>query len=222
MKLNFNRKELMLDLKLAVIRTYNISFLPYKIETLYNTMLMRIFRVVGGFSLILIISGKYNLFFEILHPVIFVLGIIQSILISIIFLIKLVYGLYIIIFKPELFIIRNSPVRPISSFLTRVLTCAKYGCQGVGVGTSLLSTAMATDEVLAASGRPRVCIPFIAARFNDVFGEPFGDEHMKNLKEAAKSENPEPKPLDIPKMWDDLSLEQRNEIIELVNSKTKK
>ena len=91
MKLNFNRKELMLDLKLAVIRTYNISFLPYKIETLYNTMLMRIFRVVGGFSLILIISGKYNLFFEILHPVIFVLGIIQSILISIIFLIKLVY-----------------------------------------------------------------------------------------------------------------------------------
>ena len=67
-----------------------------------------------------------------------------------------------------------------------------------------------------------LCIPFIAARFNDVFGEPFGDEHMKNLKEAAKSENPEPKPLDIPKMWDDLSLEQRNEIIELVKSKTKK
>ena len=71
MKFNFNRKKFMLILKLALIKTYNISFLPNRIDTLYNTMLMRIFRVIGGFSLILIITGNYNLFFEILHPVIF-------------------------------------------------------------------------------------------------------------------------------------------------------
>ena len=152
MKLNFNRKELMLDLKLAVIRTYNISFLPYKIETLYNTMLMRIFRVVGGFSLILIISGKYNLFFEILHPVIFVLGIIQSILISIIFLIKLVYGLYIIIKKPELFEVRNSPLNAYATRIAKLLACAKYNCQSVGLSIGVLAGALSIDTFLESIG----------------------------------------------------------------------
>lgn len=222
MKFNFNRKKFMLILKLALIKTYNISFLPNRIDTLYNTMLMRIFRVIGGFSLILIITGKYNLFFDFVIPIILFLGIIQSILISIIYIIKIVYGLYIIIFKPELFEIRNSPINPLATFLARVLTCAKYGCQGVGVGASLLATAMATDEVLAASGRPRVLIPFIANRINDVFGEPLGPENINNLSEAAKLEKPEPKIPNFQKIWDDLNQEQRDEVIEFVKKLSKK
>lgn len=104
------------------------------------------------------------------------------------------------------------------------MTCAKYGCQGVGVGTSVIVATVAMDEILAASGRPRVCISLIADRFNDVFGKPMDPENYKNMSEAVNLEKPGASGSDInlPEVWDNLTPEQREAVIKFVKEKTKK
>ena len=160
------------DIYLGFRKAYDISLLPRRVELIYTSYVIRILRVIGGFCMVLVLTGKYSLFVKELHILIFIAALLQSILISIIFIIKFVYGLYIIIKKPEIFEVRNSPLNPFSTLLARALTCAKWGCQGIAGGTGILAGAVSYDTLLEASGREKIFMPFIARTFNDVFGEP--------------------------------------------------
>ena len=110
---------------LAFKKANSISLLPRKIEVYYNYLYMRIFRVLGGICLVLVLTGKYSLFGEEIHIFIFILALIQSFLIIIINLIKFFYGLYIIIKKPNIFEVRNSPFNYLSIHLTRLIVCVR-------------------------------------------------------------------------------------------------
>ena len=115
------------DIYLGFRKAYDISLLPRRVELIYTSYVIRILRVIGGFCMVLVLTGKYSLFVKELHILIFIAALLQSILISIIFIIKFVYGLYIIIKKPEIFEVRNSPLNSFSTLLARALTCAKWG-----------------------------------------------------------------------------------------------
>ena len=115
------------DIYLGFRKAYDISLLPRRVELIYTSYVIRILRVIGGFCMVLVLTGKYSLFVKELHILIFIAALLQSILISIIFIIKFVYGLYIIIKKPEIFEVRNSPLNPFSTLLARALTCAAEG-----------------------------------------------------------------------------------------------
>ena len=102
---------------LAFKKAYSISLLPKRVEVLYSSLYMRIFRVLGGVCLVLVLTGKYSLFEEEVHILIFIPALIQSFLIILMGIIKFFYGLYIIIKKPSVFEVRNSPLNPFSSHL---------------------------------------------------------------------------------------------------------
>lgn len=188
------KKNFLLGLK----KSYSISFLPSKLEKIYSSIFIRILRVIGGFCLALVITGRYTIFYKELHILIFTFAIIQSILIMCISLIKFFYGLYLIIYKPELFEVRNSPLNNFASHLARVISCARIGC-GAAVGTTgVLAAAVTYDTILEATGREKVFVPMIAKFYNDIFGEPMTPENYKNLKEGL-SVLPAPENFDVDK-----------------------
>ena len=168
-------------------KAYSISFLPVKVEYFYNLLLVRIFRVIGGVCILLTLTGKYTLVLDQLQILVLIIAIIHITTIIIIQIIKVVYGLYIIIKKPELFEVRNSPLEPFATYIARLIACAKFGCQTAGVGTGIIAGGVTIDTFLEATGREKVFIPTMAKIFNDVFGEPMSQTHMKNLKDGMKS-----------------------------------
>ena len=91
----------------AVVKVWNLPKLPLKLNNFYNHIFVRFFRVLGGFSLVIML-GEYhiNLPFY-LQNIIDFLGLVQAAQMVFIGLIKIVYGLYIFKYHPELFEIRN-------------------------------------------------------------------------------------------------------------------
>ena len=177
------RNKTIQDMQLGFKKAYSISFLPPKVEYYYNLLLIRIFRVIGGFCIVLTLTKNYTLVLEELQIVVLIIASVHITILIIIQIIKLVYGLYIIIKKPELFEVRNSPYNFPASRYARLLVCAKYGCQGVGIGTGIT-----LDTFLESTGRDKVFLPTFAKLFNDVFGEPMSSQNHKNLKDTMKQE----------------------------------
>ena len=61
-KKNYN--AIMRDIGLGFKKAYSISLLPARVEVFYSSLAMRIFRVVGGASIALVLTGKYILFYK--------------------------------------------------------------------------------------------------------------------------------------------------------------
>ena len=204
------------DIYLGFKKAYSISLLPLKVELFHSHYLTRIFRVLGGLSIGLVLTGKYELFPKTAHIVIFILSLMHAIFIIIIFCIKAIYGLYIIIKRPDIFEVRNSPLNNFASHLARVLVCAKYACQGMAGGTGVLAAAITYDTILEASGRDKVFVPFIAKLFNDVYGHPMNTQHQSNLNTAVNNVTPDDKDHHIAQEYASLNPQQKEELIKIV------
>nr|WVH38238.1 hypothetical protein [Trametes gibbosa] len=85
------------NMRLGLKKVNCISLLPTKVEALYYSLMIWIFRVIGGICLAKIITRKYAIFYKELHIIILIAATIQSILIISISLIKGFYGLYFMI-----------------------------------------------------------------------------------------------------------------------------
>lgn len=85
----------------------SIPTLPPKIEKYYNLLFVRIFRFIGGITVVLVVTRYHLNLPEYLHLSIAILASVQMLSIVIIFLIKIFYGLYIFLYKKEIFEVRN-------------------------------------------------------------------------------------------------------------------
>lgn len=187
---NTPRSGVVNDVTLAFKKANSISLLPSKVETFYNTFVMRVLRFLGGISMVLVLTGRYTVLFTELQTPVLIMAFIHSTTIIIISSIKLVYGLHILINKPETFEVRNSPLNPISTQLVRLITCAKYGCQGIAVGTGILAGAVTYDTILAETGRDTPQgVPFIGKIYNPPLrgGEPMTPQNHQNLRDAVNT-----------------------------------
>ena len=217
--LNVSTNNVVLGFKKA----YSISLLPQRVENFFSSFFMRIFRVLGGACLVLVITGRHAVFYKELQMFILFFALIQSILIVIINLIKFFYGLYIITKKPNVFEVRNSPLNTYSTHLARLLVCARWGCGAVAGTTGVFAGAVTYDTILEATGREKIFIPFIAKAFNDVFGEPMKPENYRNLDSGMSSTTP-PSDFDFPlfkKNYDSMSSEEKVELSKFIEEKRK-
>ena len=109
---NFNKikglKFIWESIYLGFQKANSIPLLPKTIEKIYSLFFIRVLRFIGGLCLLLAISKTYTYFPEYIHILILILGILQSVQMTIILFINVVYGVYIVIFKPELFEVRIS------------------------------------------------------------------------------------------------------------------
>lgn len=177
---------------LGFMRAYNVPMLPKKIENMYSNIYVRILRFIGGICLLLVLTNKHLLLPIYLHKLIIVIGAIQSIQILIIFFIKIIYGLYTIIYKPKEFEIRNSPLNQYASHLAKILYCAKWGCIVSGSAAGTIAAGASFDSVLEAAGREKVFVPMLGSMYKSVFGEipkkPITDVINNNTNNEVKSD----------------------------------
>ena len=71
------RNKTIQDMQLGFKKAYSISFLPPKVEYIHNLLLVRIFRVIGGVCIMLILTGKYTLILEQLQILVFIFAFIH-------------------------------------------------------------------------------------------------------------------------------------------------
>ena len=159
---------------LGFMGAYNVPMLPKKIEVIYSNIYVRILRFIGGVCLLLVLTNKHLLLPIYLHKLIIVVGAIQSIQILLIFIIKIIYGLYTLIYKPKDFEIRNSPLNQYATHLAKILYCAKVGCIVSGGAAGTIAAGASFDSVLEAAGREKVFITryaMLGSMYRSVFGE---------------------------------------------------
>lgn len=149
-------KRFLIGLKLG----WNTPLLPPKIIYFHNYPLVRIFRVVGGLSVLTVLLKKHLLLFLPLQYLILFLAFLHISYIVVISLVKIFYG--ISRFWTDELNVRSSPLDHFASLTTKLLVCWKIGCQVGASGIGLAGSSVITDSILEARGQEKVFTPLIA------------------------------------------------------------
>lgn len=157
-------KKNLISIKKGIINGWKISTLPEHILKFTLNPIIRVFRVIGGISLIATFSQKHLLFPEYMQ--IYVLYILFFI--NLIFCIYHLYITFIrfkhiyFLWKSGAYDVRNSPLDRFASFATKLITCVKGSCDAImPIGTAAGIMA-AYDSVLEFNGDEPFFKPIIA------------------------------------------------------------
>lgn len=177
-------------------KAYNLPTLPNKINNFYNHIFTRIFRFIGGLSVLVTLTKSFNyahLYFndfisEIINISTITLASIFIIFHIIINIIKIVYGIYLLKKKPETFEIRNSPLNLFASQIAKILYCVKIGCVATGSTAAVVAGGITFDTIIEKSGRDPIFIPMMADGINLILGKPLDNIEVK-LPETSPTDN---------------------------------
>jgi len=143
---------------------YQTPTLPDHIIKLQSHPTIRVFRVIGGLSFLLMISKSYyNIYF---YYVIF--------FISIIFTIYQFYILYhrikhaIKIFKSDKLEVRNSPLDRLAYLSAKALYCFKVGCEAAPHLGLALGLMVGADEILKNADQNPVFMPLLGGVLKNI------------------------------------------------------
>jgi hypothetical protein len=95
--------------------------LPSKVLNIHNHIFTRIFRVIGGISIITFLTKKYLLLPYPINYIILFIALLHFLYISIISIIKLIYGIRVL--RSNELEVKNSPVDKLASTAGRILYC---------------------------------------------------------------------------------------------------
>jgi hypothetical protein len=212
---------------LGVKKAYEVPMLPEKLDKFYNHIFIRILRFIGGLCLLLTLTSKYSVLPAYLHLPIFILGLLQSIQIILIFFTKGIYGIYTLKYKPNKFEVRNSPLNFFATHMARILYCAKVGCVVTGGAATVITAGASFDSVLEAAGREKVFLPMLGSMYKSVFGEILPKTVENRMMDMVKKVEPDSKPdnniVDTIKHYNSLTPEEKliflNEINRNINNK---
>ena len=170
---------------------WNIPLLPPKVISFHNYPLVRVFRVIGGLSVLTVLLKKHLLLFLPLQYLILLLASVQIIYIVIISIIKVFYG--ISKFWTDELNVRNSPLDHLASLSVKILYCWKIGCQVGSTGIGLAGASVITDTVLEAGGQEKIFTPLIGKGVKFIIGGKPADNLFvnieKNVKDIENSKN---------------------------------
>lgn len=147
---------------------WNIPSLPSNVQYFHNHVFTRIFRVIGGFSIVAFLSGsleqaKHYLFSNnILWPLYYLvlfLALSHFIYILAIKTIKIVH--MIKVWRSGKLDVRNSPLDKFATSASKLLYCWKFGCEVGSAGLGLVGSGFLIDQVLEAGGQKKVFTPLI-------------------------------------------------------------
>ena len=170
------------DIKSGIVKVYNTPTLPKHIINFNHNIYVRIFRVLGGICLLLILSKKVFDFNQyIIYLVIFI---------NLVFLIYqfvlLIYRVINIckILKSKDLNIRNSPLNKFATVFTQGLLCIKGICEGGIFTGTLLGTGIAYDWALESANKEKVFAPLVGNFIRKISGiSSLSEEQIKQLEE---------------------------------------
>ena len=147
--MNKNEKKKMQSILIGVNKAWHLPSLPSPVAVFHNHPLVRIVRVLGGVSILLVL-GKFKLA-QTLFYVVFPLAAIQFTYIILINAIKFIYLIYL--WKNGKLEVINSPLERIATFSVNLLACIKGTCVLGLSGVTALGMGQGIDELLTSYGR---------------------------------------------------------------------
>ena len=139
---------------IGIVHAIKMPSLPESVNKLHTHALTRLFRVLGGLCILLVLSKSLSIENSIFYYLVFTLALLQFTYVIIINIIKFFYILYL--WKNNKFQVRNSPLNRIASFSANLIACVKGTCVlGLSGGTAL-GLGLGLDELLASHGRDTV------------------------------------------------------------------
>jgi hypothetical protein len=184
----------MKNIYLGIKHALNVPSLPKKVSDFYNHIYTRIFRFIGGISILLLLTKAFehiqlqNYFSESICEIINLTIIITAtffiIFTIIINSIKIVYTIYLFIKKPDTFEVRNSPLNIFATQIAKILTCMKIGCLATGSTAAVVAGGITFDTIIEKTGRAPIFIPLMAEGLNLILGKPVSISEI-NLPEVS-------------------------------------
>jgi hypothetical protein len=159
--INYNmNKNFFKRLKIGISKGWNTPTLPQHLLTLQLHPLIRIFRVIGGISILLILTKRVNYF--------------NSFVLYLVVLISIFYTFYVLyisyyrlkhiykIMRSKDLEIRNSPLDKFATLASKLIFCVKGACDtAVPLGVAL-GVMAGFDTILEHKGKEPIFLPFIA------------------------------------------------------------
>lgn len=136
----------------AIKLGWKLPNLPVSVSKFHNYPLVRIFRLMGGVSIVLFLSPYSSGWLEnyLLYWIIFSLAMLQFLYIFIISIVKIFYIFYL--WKNKKLEVRNSPLDQVASLTLKLATCIKGGCvAGAGTAT-IFGLGFGADKLLEEAG----------------------------------------------------------------------
>jgi hypothetical protein len=124
--------------------------LPESVNRFHNYPIIRIFRVIGGISIILFLSSPNWIGNSYLYWIIFTLAMLHFLYIAIISIIKIYYIVYL--WKNKKLEVRNSPLDQVASLTVKLAACIKGACVAGGASATVLGLGFGADKLLEEAG----------------------------------------------------------------------
>lgn len=179
-----NQKSLFKRLVTGLKVGWSAPVLPPKVLDFHNNPFVRIFRVIGGVSILTVFSKKYLLLFLPFKYMVLFFALLHLIYISSISIIKLWYGYKVL--KSDKLNVRNSPLDHFATNAGRLLYCWKYGCQVGSAGLGLVGTSFLIDSMLEAGGQQKVFTPLIGKGVKLFVNNRPADDILLGIKKDIK------------------------------------
>jgi hypothetical protein len=191
----------MKNIILGIKKAWQVPSLPKKVHDFQNHIFIRIYRFIGGISILITLLHSKNIniikfdyylsenFIELIYFYINIFAVIFIIFIIIINLIKIVYTIYLLIKKPETFEVKNSPLNIFATQIAKVLSCMKIGCIATGSTAAVVAGGVTFDTLIEKTGRDPIFIPMMAEGLNLILGKPTNLSDIQNILPEVSKEN---------------------------------
>jgi hypothetical protein len=153
--------------------------MPEKVSRIHNHPFTRIFRVIGGLSVLTVLLQKHILFIPIFNYLTLYLASIHIFYIIIISVIEIYYGIKTL--KSGKLDIKNSPIDAFATYTTKALYCWKIGCRVSSASIGLAGTSVIADSILEAGGQEKVFTPLLGKGVKHFIGGKRADEYYTNI-----------------------------------------
>lgn len=158
-KTDKNTKTLRQRFIIGLKHGWNVPLMPDKVSRFHNHPFTRIFRVLGGLSVITVLLKKHLVFLLPFQYLILSLAFIHVSYIVIISIIEIYHGIKIL--RSDKLNIRNSPLDSFASYTGKLLYCCKIGCRINSASVGLAGGSVIADTILEAGGQEKVFTPLI-------------------------------------------------------------
>jgi len=132
---------------------WNAPLLPTIVINIHNHPFVRIFRVIGGLSILAVLSKKYLLFVFPFNFIVLFFALLHFIYITVISIIKLFHGISVL--RSDKLNVKNSPFDHFATSAGKLLYCWKFGCQVGSAGLGLVGTSFMIDSILEAGNQEK-------------------------------------------------------------------
>jgi len=143
-------KRILIGLKYG----WNLPSLPISVNNFHNYPLVRIFRVIGGISIILFLSSPSWIGDSYLYWIIFILAMLHFLYIMGISFIKICYIVYL--WREKKLEVRNSPIDHVATLTVKLAACIKGACVTGGATATILGLGFGADKLLQEAGHPPI------------------------------------------------------------------